>query len=477
MEQHHNSRAPQSNREDVKIKESPDVSRRSILRGVGGAALFGLTGAFVYKYQSSQKKQEPIKPIKEKEIIPEDPRALLFKRAKEAIQAKITQLEKDPTVSRTKRARDALVNTLLPDDGEGIALSFSCEGGQNESIAIPSVTDMRRNLYDPKHRRYDVVSGTGDTRRKFSLSISDIAKDIGVSSRLSVVETTGGSTRIASVLAVKRARYIQEEGRYGEYVTYTPAHKDIRTPEVISLGKQYVDTVVEEAFNLFSHKSVNKEALNLSAEVARRVAIVEHIDPYEFHRKNKERGEIKSLYDIAFAEHALNPGFAYNHLINGVGAGGMMQIIPKTYRDVRDQIIKRGLFRKEDIPDDVDKGRKDPLVSAIISIALCYLNYDFATSSKEVSSVFRTAPHEDKLLMLASMYNGSPNLLRRIMKDESTPNVLRPNKKKKEGDTPKQKRSVREKLLSNGKGNTLAGAEETENENYIKKFILYKSLS
>lgn len=449
------------------------LSRRMFLVG-------GMAATAAVLRSDHAKKRSVVNPLPKRtspEIKTEDPRVLLFRKANSTIQETVSRIEINPTVSRSKKAKEVLSQTPLPNDGEGVALYFARAGERDEMIAIPSVTEMRRYLYDPKIRQYRIFTEREvEGKRFYSISISDMTKDIGVASRLTVEETRDREKHPATTLAVKRARYDQGKGGYADYVTYTPAHKDLRTKEVIAHGKEYVSTVVDQAASLFDQTKIDKEVLALSIEVARRVAVIEHIDPYEFYKKRKEGEDVKPLYETSLAEYALNLGSAYNHLINGVGAGGMMQIIPKTYKDVRAEIIKRGWFKEDEIPHDINEGRKTPLISAVISVALSYLNYEHAKVKfkERVTSL----PHDDKLLVLASMYNGSPNLLRQILGpgEGVVSKVLRPVKKlasKHKEKATQSSPSIRHKLLKNGKGNKLAGTDETENENYMHKFIMY----
>ncbi|MEN9552321.1 MAG: hypothetical protein RI935_698 [Candidatus Parcubacteria bacterium] len=471
MEKPHFEHSP-PNDKDKELDTGPSkLSRRSLLFGALGMVTAGPVLRGVQRLHNNQNHKRA------HEGRVEDPRSPLFIKALESIDKKVAEIEKDPTVSRSKRAKEALSKTSLPSDGEGIALYFSSniESGvaSDDALAIPSVTDMRRFLHDKKIREYHVTTKEADvTQRKvYGIRVSDMYKDIGVSSRLTVEEKTKDTKKKKTVLAVKRARYDQGKGGYGEYITYTPAHADLRTSEVITSGVEYVNTVIDEAVKLFVAKGIQQSILKPSTEVARRVAVIEHIDPYEFYNKNRDnKRELKNLYDISLAEYSLNLGIAYNHLINSAGAGGMMQIIPRTYRDVRARIVQRGWFKEQDLPEDVNEGRKSPLVSAVISIALSYLNYEL--KQKLLSGL----GEEDRLLVLASMYNGSPKLLDQILKSDIVSKVLRPIKKQKDrGQNNGSNRSVREKLFKNGKGNILAGTEQTENENYMQKFIAYNS--
>jgi hypothetical protein len=471
MEKPHFENSPSTNKKPEQDTGPGKLSRRTLLLGVLGA----MTGSAVLR--SSHDKKRDNKRFHEAKI--EDPRSPAFIKALESIDRKVEEIEKNPIVLRSKRAKESLSKTPLPTNGEGVALYFSSNKEasveSDDALAVPSVTEMRRFFYDKNIREYRVATKEEDvTKRKhYAIKVSDTYKDIGVSSRLSVEEIIAGSKNKKTVLAVKRARYDQGKGGYGEYVTYTPAHADLRTNEVITAGAEYVDIVIDEAVKLFVAKDVRQNILKTSTEVARRVAVIEHIDPYEFYNKKKNNKEgLKELYDISLAEYSLNLGTAYNHLINGVGAGGMMQIIPRTYRDVRARIIERGWFKEQDLPESINEGRKNPLVSAVISIALSYLNYELK------QKLLTTLHEEDRLLVLASMYNGSPNLLDQIIKSDNVPRVLRPaNKKGNKAPKNEKPRSIREKLLKNGKGNMLAGTDETENENYMQKFIAYDSFT
>jgi hypothetical protein len=66
------------------------------------------------------------------------------------------------------------------------------------------------------------------------------------------------------------------------------------------------------------------------ADIAERLATVEHVDHMRF------RSEFhQNIYNDIFTLYALNEGQTYRYSVSSAGAGGMVQMIPSTYRMVR----------------------------------------------------------------------------------------------------------------------------------------------
>jgi len=65
-------------------------------------------------------------------------------------------------------------------------------------------------------------------------------------------------------------------------------------------------------------------------DVAERLCVVEHTDHDRFRRENRI-----ALYEEIFALFALNELDTYRYAVSSAGAGGMVQMIPATYRMVR----------------------------------------------------------------------------------------------------------------------------------------------
>ena len=66
------------------------------------------------------------------------------------------------------------------------------------------------------------------------------------------------------------------------------------------------------------------------ADIAERLATVEHIDHIRFRSEPHQ-----NIFNDVFTLYALNEGQTYRYSVSSAGAGGMVQMIPSTYRMVR----------------------------------------------------------------------------------------------------------------------------------------------
>src|SRR5690606_17500863 len=125
-------------------------------------------------------------------------------------------------------------------------------------------------------------------------------------------------------------------GKYFETAYYISTHPGLVTPEVVNAGRFYVHNVIEiareklRANGMFIQPKV--------ADIAERLATVEHVDHYRFRTEYHP-----NIYNDIFTLFALNEGGTYKYSVSSAGAGGMVQMIPSTYRMVRAQYPQAGL--------------------------------------------------------------------------------------------------------------------------------------
>ncbi|MCC6328029.1 MAG: hypothetical protein IT174_05915 [Acidobacteria bacterium] len=117
-------------------------------------------------------------------------------------------------------------------------------------------------------------------------------------------------------------------GKYIETAYYMSTHPGLVTPEVVNAGRLYVRNVIELARERLRGKGIVIQPK--IADMAERLAAVEHVDHLRF------RTEVhKNIYDDIYTLYALNEGQTYRYSVSSAGAGGMVQMIPSTYRMVR----------------------------------------------------------------------------------------------------------------------------------------------
>ncbi|MFN2411893.1 MAG: hypothetical protein ABR535_02400 [Pyrinomonadaceae bacterium] len=121
---------------------------------------------------------------------------------------------------------------------------------------------------------------------------------------------------------------VERGGRYIETAYYMSSHPGLITPEVVAAGKYYVRNVIELA-----REKLRDEGVFIQpklADIAERLATVEHVDHERFRSEYHP-----NIYNDVFTLFALNEGQTYRYSVSSAGAGGMVQMIPATYRMVR----------------------------------------------------------------------------------------------------------------------------------------------
>src|SRR2546428_5228012 len=123
---------------------------------------------------------------------------------------------------------------------------------------------------------------------------------------------------------------IVKSGVVTETAYYTSAHPALLSAEVISAGNTYVTTMLETAARHLADNgvSISRDIIN----IAEHLVIVEHTDHRRFLNEDRTKiyPEILSLY-------ALNQGDTFRYSVSSAGAGGMIQMIPRTYEGIRQQ--------------------------------------------------------------------------------------------------------------------------------------------
>lgn len=117
-------------------------------------------------------------------------------------------------------------------------------------------------------------------------------------------------------------------GKYIETAYYMSTHPGLVTPEVVGAGRIYVRNVIDLARDRLKENGVKIQPEIV--DIAERLAAVEHVDHLRFRTE-----EHKSIYDDIYTLFALNEGQTYRYSVSTAGAGGMVQMIPSTYRMVR----------------------------------------------------------------------------------------------------------------------------------------------
>jgi hypothetical protein len=129
---------------------------------------------------------------------------------------------------------------------------------------------------------------------------------------------------------------VEKNGSLKEVAYYTSAHPALSSPEMVAAGRTYVRLGLDEAARELARLGKPVEPSVIDA--AERLCLVEHVDHKRF--KNESH---PTIFDEVYTLYALNSGATYRYSVSSAGAGGMVQMIPPTYKAIREQHPEVGL--------------------------------------------------------------------------------------------------------------------------------------
>ena len=187
---------------------------------------------------------------------------------------------------------------------------------------------------------------------------------------------------------------VEREGRFYEISYYVSTHPGIVTEETVGLGRNYIRNVIDAA--RFELQAKGFVISPLAADMAERLCVVEHVDHLRFRTEPHQ-----NIYNDIFTLYAFNEGQTYRYSVSSAGAGGMIQMIPSTYRLMRNRFPGAGLM-----PDFVD-GMQNHANAAKAMLLYIQLTHDDLMRSSVVSDAVRNGTasiHE----LLSAGYNSNP---------------------------------------------------------------------
>lgn len=187
---------------------------------------------------------------------------------------------------------------------------------------------------------------------------------------------------------------VERGGKYLETAYYISTHPGLVTPEVVNAGKYYIHNVIEIAREKLRAKGINIQPK--IADVAERLATVEHVDHQRFRNENHQ-----VIFNDIFTLFALNEGQTYRYSVSSAGAGGMVQMIPSTYRMVRSWHPNIPLK-----PDFVE-GMRDHVNASQAMLLYMQRTWNDLIASPTVADAFHGGIATQEQLMAAG-YNSNP---------------------------------------------------------------------
>jgi hypothetical protein len=187
---------------------------------------------------------------------------------------------------------------------------------------------------------------------------------------------------------------VERNGSLSEVAYYTSAHPSVENAEIVRAGGDYVRESLDDAAAKLTEKG--ERISPAVVDVAERLCHVEHTDHKRFMTEDSSQlfDEIRSLY-------ALNSGDTYRYSVSSAGAGGMVQMIPQTYKVIREQHPEIGLKA------DFVEGMRDH--SNALEAMLLYMQgtWDYLVKQEEVTAALDSGTATQAEL-LAAGYNSNP---------------------------------------------------------------------
>lgn len=228
-----------------------------------------------------------------------------------------------------------------------------------------------------------------------------VSSEMGRSLRVQTIRGNGVNTPIVITdeagethLPLMVQYPVVRNGRFMETAYYMSTHPGLVTPEVVNAGRYYVRNVVEIARERLKEKGITIQPR--IADIAERLATVEHVDHTRFRTEYPQ-----NIFNDIFTLYALNEGQTYRYSVSSAGAGGMVQMIPSTYRMVRSWHPNVPL-----IPDFVE-GMRDHVNATQAMLLYMQRTWNDLVASPTVANAFSNGVASQDQLMAAG-YNSNP---------------------------------------------------------------------
>ena len=187
---------------------------------------------------------------------------------------------------------------------------------------------------------------------------------------------------------------VERNGYYFETAYYMSVHPALVSPEVSRAGQVYVRNIMETA-----NQKLKEKGIYIAPEVfgvAERLVVVEHVDHARFNTENR-----LALYEEVYSLFALNEGNTYRYAISSAGAGGVVQMIPSTYR------IVRNLYPQANLMPDFVEGMRNHVNAAEAMLVYMQMTWNDLQSNSTIQAALADGTATPAELMSAG-YNSNP---------------------------------------------------------------------
>src|SRR5215467_5283996 len=228
---------------------------------------------------------------------------------------------------------------------------------------------------------------TSQSGRSFLVTV---VRANGVNTAVRVCDASSGRELTPLTVAFP----IVKGGALTEVAYYSSAHPALVSDHVATAGEDYINSMLDHAAQDLDAQG--EHVPSDIVDIAEHLCVVEHTDHKRFITEDHQAllPEIVSLY-------ALNQGNTFRYSVSTAGAGGMIQMIPRTYEAVREQHPAAQLQ-----PDFVSGMRNH---ANALKAMLLYMNdaWTKLDQSSEVQDALRTGI-ATKPELLAAGYNSNP---------------------------------------------------------------------
>lgn len=255
----------------------------------------------------------------------------------------------------------------------------------------------------------------------------------GVNTNFKVV--CGGEERrvVASAHVIfDDTKTVKRIGNTARKIIYTPYADEFIVPGTVLLGRLYIESQIKDAEKELKHLAVRSRAVPdrlvaaiFSGELLFNLSLIEHIDHDEF----AARGAVYTGEKV-LVQFALNQEDTFRYATSSAGALCLMQIMPSTYREIRQQ------YPQAKLSASPERGSCEHQES--IRAAYLVLDSKLARMPTGLQQAFLQDP-EKYGIFLAAAYNGGsdraaewyqkfgPERLAKILKDSFLESI--PSKK------------------------------------------------
>ncbi|MDT7542539.1 MAG: hypothetical protein QOE33_2443 [Acidobacteriota bacterium] len=279
--------------------------------------------------------------------------------------------------ARISRARKLLENAPDPAPDSTTLAAEDANGEQIHVFTLPKATLLQQG------------------------ATAEVSSSLGAQLKVTVVRANYVNTSLRVTddagreLVPLLVKYPRTEGeRVKEIAYYTSAHPALAAPALTRDGRLYVRATLDSA--AADLRDAGEKIDPSVVDVAERLCVVEHTDHKRFLSEDHAAifNEIDTLY-------ALNAGDTYRYSVSTAGAGGMIQMIPKTYDAIRDEHPRAAL------ETDFVTGMQDHSNAARAMLLYLQDTWDGLSRREQIKQALATNLATQAEL-LAAGYNSNP---------------------------------------------------------------------